>query len=157
MVVCPLRLTCHTDLTTCCRSDAENNGQGGLGQYPDGSVLLNKNVSVLYGLLQYTTKILKLLCLGAYAQARYTVVCLCVCVDCYSCSRINEVQVRVSIGFYSHVFLDSYLWICKIKLRSRVMPSFAYLECHCSLFRRVRSKLKLVYQVMLLVSSALER
>ena len=22
-----------------------------------------------------------------------------VCVDCYSCSRINEVQVRVSIGF----------------------------------------------------------
>ncbi len=26
-------------------------------------------------------------------------VCLCVCVDCYSCSRINEVQVRVSIGF----------------------------------------------------------
>ncbi len=43
------------------------------------------------------------LCLGAHAQARYTVVCLCVClsvcVDCYSCSRINEVQVRVSIGF----------------------------------------------------------
>ena len=30
--------------------------------------------------------------------------------------------------------------ICKIMLRSRVMPSFAYLECHCSLFRRVRSK-----------------
>ncbi len=26
-------------------------------------------------------------------------VCLCVCVECYSCSRINEVQVRVSIGF----------------------------------------------------------
>ncbi len=26
-------------------------------------------------------------------------VCLSVCVDCYSCSRINEVQVRVSIGF----------------------------------------------------------
>ncbi len=24
---------------------------------------------------------------------------VCVCVDCYSCSRINEVQVRVSIGF----------------------------------------------------------
>ncbi len=43
----------------------------------------------------------------AHAQARYTVVCLCVCVcvclsacvDCYSCLRINEVQVRVSIGF----------------------------------------------------------
>ena len=25
--------------------------------------------------------------------------CLSVCVDCYSCSRINEVEVRVSIGF----------------------------------------------------------
>ncbi len=25
--------------------------------------------------------------------------CLSVCVDCYSCSRINEVQVRVSISF----------------------------------------------------------
>ena len=44
-------------------------------------------------------------CLGAHAPARYMVVCLCVqsvcacvCVDCYSCSRINEVQVRVSIG-----------------------------------------------------------
>ncbi len=37
----------------------------------------------------------------AHAQARYTVVCVCiclsVCVDCYSCSRINEVQVGVSI------------------------------------------------------------
>ena len=31
-------------------------------------------------------------------EVRYTIVCLCVvCVDCYSCSRINEVQVR--IGF----------------------------------------------------------
>ncbi len=29
--------------------------------------------------------------------ARYTVVC--VCVDCYSCSMINKVQARVSIGF----------------------------------------------------------
>ncbi len=27
-----------------------------------------------------------------------TVVCLCVCVDCYSCSKMNSVQVRVSIG-----------------------------------------------------------
>ncbi len=33
-----------------------------------------------------------LLCLGAHAQVRYTVVCVCVCVlcvDCYSCSRIQ--------------------------------------------------------------------
>ncbi len=95
----------------------------------------------------------------AHTQARYTVVCLCVCVasevygsvfvclcvcvsvcvDCYSCSRINEVQVQVSIliGFYSHVFLDFNLWICKIMLRSRVMARFAYLEC---LFRAVRSE-----------------
>ncbi len=32
------------------------------------------------------------LCLGAYGS-------VFVCVECYSCSRINEVQVRVSIGF----------------------------------------------------------
>ncbi|XP_064386142.1 mucin-2-like isoform X2 [Halichondria panicea] len=36
-------LTCHTVYTGCCRSFAENNGQGGLGQwtYPDGSVIPN--------------------------------------------------------------------------------------------------------------------
>ncbi len=111
---------------------------------------------------------------------RYTVVCVCVCVCVCGCGcvgvgvcvracvrvcvcrlfqllkEINEVQVRVSIGFYSHVFLDSYLWICKIKLRSRIMPSFAYLECHCNLFGR---EAKLVHRVLLLylvVSSALE-
>ena len=40
---------------------------------------------------------------STHAQARYMVVYLCVylsvCVDGYSCSRINEVQVRVSEGF----------------------------------------------------------
>ncbi len=42
------------------------------------------------------------LCLGVHAQASVFVcvsVCMSVCVDCYSCSVINEVQVRVSIGF----------------------------------------------------------
>ncbi len=35
-------LTCHTDLTVCCRS-GDNNGMGALGQwtFPDGSVILN--------------------------------------------------------------------------------------------------------------------
>ncbi len=35
-------LTCHTDLTTCCRN-VDNNGMGGQGQwtYPDGRVILN--------------------------------------------------------------------------------------------------------------------
>ena len=37
-----------------------------------------------------------------------------VCVDCYSCSMINQVQARV----FSHVDLDCNLWICKIMLRS---------------------------------------
>ncbi|XP_064386873.1 sushi, von Willebrand factor type A, EGF and pentraxin domain-containing protein 1-like [Halichondria panicea] len=34
-------LTCHTDLTTCCRSNADNNGMGALGQwtYPNRSVI----------------------------------------------------------------------------------------------------------------------
>ncbi len=36
------RLTCHTDLTACCRG-IDHSGSGGLGQwtYPDGSVILN--------------------------------------------------------------------------------------------------------------------
>ncbi|XP_064388560.1 uncharacterized protein LOC135336619 [Halichondria panicea] len=40
-------LTCHTDLTTCCRNIGDNNGNGSLGQwtYPDGSVLLNNRDS----------------------------------------------------------------------------------------------------------------
>ena len=60
-------------------------------------------------------------------------VCLCVCVDCYSCARINEVQVRVSIGFFLVMLIRGFAKI--IMLCSRVMPSFTYLECHCSLFR----------------------
>ena len=41
---------------------------------------------------------------GIYGSV-FVRVCVCVCRP-YSCSRINEMQVRVSIGFYSHVFLD---------------------------------------------------
>ncbi len=37
-------------------------------------------------------------------------------------------------------------------LRSRVMPSFAYLECHCSLFRRTRSQTCLLSVTTLLSS-----
>ena len=50
-------------------------------------------------------------------------VCLSVCVDCYSCSRTNEVQVRVSIGF-----LDFNSWICKIILRSLVLLTWNGIE-----------------------------
>ncbi|XP_064386375.1 sushi, von Willebrand factor type A, EGF and pentraxin domain-containing protein 1-like isoform X2 [Halichondria panicea] len=44
-------LTCHTDLTTCCRSKADNNGMGTLGQwtYPDGSVVLQEGGSATAG------------------------------------------------------------------------------------------------------------
>ncbi len=45
---------------------------------------------------------------GAHAQVRYTVVCLSVCVECYSCSKINEEFLQA----FSHVFLDCSLWIC---------------------------------------------
>ncbi|XP_064386381.1 sushi, von Willebrand factor type A, EGF and pentraxin domain-containing protein 1-like isoform X2 [Halichondria panicea] len=43
-------LTCHTDLTTCCRNN-DNNGNGGLGQwmYPDGSVILWNSASATAG------------------------------------------------------------------------------------------------------------
>ncbi len=36
------------------------------------------------------------------------------CVDCYSCSGISELQVRVSIGFYKVFWGDFNVWICKI-------------------------------------------
>ncbi len=44
-------LFCHTDLTACCRSVADNGGNGGLGQwtYPDGSVILNNGDSTTAG------------------------------------------------------------------------------------------------------------
>ncbi len=40
-------LTCHTDLTTCCRSNDDNNGMGSLGQWtwPNGSLLLGNGAS----------------------------------------------------------------------------------------------------------------
>ncbi len=65
----------------------------------------------------------------------YVSVCLSVCVECYSCSRINEVQVRV-------------------------MARFAYLECHGIVAFSDQCEAKLVHVVLLLylaVSSALER
>ncbi len=49
----------------------------------------------------------------------------------------------------------SWIRICKIKLRSRVMPSFAYLECIAAFSEE--SVAKLVHRVLLVVSSALER
>ena len=44
-------LTCHTDSTTCCRSNADNNGNGSLGQwtYPNGSVILRNGASMTAG------------------------------------------------------------------------------------------------------------
>ena len=40
--------------------------------------------------------------------------CLCVCLECYSCSRINEVQVRVSIGTLTLTrILVRFSWIVK--------------------------------------------
>ncbi len=51
-------LTCHTDLTTCCRSNADNNGMGGLGQwtYPDGSVILSNGASLGAGQQFYSSR-----------------------------------------------------------------------------------------------------
>ncbi|XP_064386509.1 CUB and sushi domain-containing protein 1-like isoform X1 [Halichondria panicea] len=44
-------LICNTVYATCCRSNAENNGNGGLGQwtYPDGRVILNNAGSTTVG------------------------------------------------------------------------------------------------------------
>ncbi len=62
---------------------------------------------------------------------------VCVCLGCYSCSGINDVQVSDSIGLVRFFLVYR---ICKIMLRSRVTASFAYFESHCSLFRTVQSK-----------------
>ena len=44
-------LTCHTDLTACCRSVADSNGNGALGQwtYPNRSVILGNGASATAG------------------------------------------------------------------------------------------------------------
>ncbi len=44
-------LTCHSDLTACCRSNADNNDNGALGQwtFPDGSVILQNGGSATAG------------------------------------------------------------------------------------------------------------
>ncbi|XP_064386390.1 sushi, von Willebrand factor type A, EGF and pentraxin domain-containing protein 1-like [Halichondria panicea] len=51
-------LTCHTDFTTCCRSVADNNGNGALGQwtYPDGSVILGNGASATAGQQFYSVR-----------------------------------------------------------------------------------------------------
>ncbi len=38
-----------------------------------------------------------------------------------------------------------------------IMPSFAYLECHCSLFRRVRSRVLLLYLVVSMAAARVRR
>ena len=76
-------------------------------------------------------------CLGAHAQARYTVVCLCVSV-CQSVCLYRLLQLlkdQSSVSNKSFYRLLFNLW-----KQCFVLPSFAYLECHCSLFRRVRRK-----------------
>ncbi len=51
-------LTCHTDLTACCRSIADNNGNGALGQwtFPDRSMILKKGASMTAGQQFYIVK-----------------------------------------------------------------------------------------------------
>ncbi len=51
-------LTCHTDLTVCCRSAADNNRNGPLGQwtYPNGSVIQLNHVSLAAGDQFYVLK-----------------------------------------------------------------------------------------------------
>ena len=81
--------------------------------------------------------------------------CVCVCM-CRLLQMLKD-ESSASKSFYRLLVMDFNSWICKIMLCSRVMPSFAYLECHCSLFRRARSQT--CYRMLLLylvASSALE-
>ncbi len=54
-------LTCHTDLTTCCRS-SDNNGMGGLGQwtFPNGIVLLNNGGGQQFYINRNTPQLIRL-------------------------------------------------------------------------------------------------
>ncbi len=51
-------LTCHTDLTQCCRSEVDNNGNGDLGQWtqPDGNVVLSNAESQANGYTLYIAR-----------------------------------------------------------------------------------------------------
>ena len=83
-------------------------------------------------------------------------VCVCVCICVCRLLQLLKDESSASKSFYRLLVMFTWILIRGFVLRSRVMPSFAYLECHCSLFRRARS---LVYRVLLLylvVSSALE-
>ncbi len=53
--------------------------------------------------------------------------CVCVCVDCYSCSVINKVKVRASIGLLSR-FLGFQFVDLQTKALLSIMASFAYVE-----------------------------
>ena len=73
----------------------------------------------------------------ACASEVYGSVFVCLC----RLLQLLKDQSSASKSFYTLLVMDFNSWICKIMLRFRVnMPSFAYFECHCSLFRRVRSK-----------------
>ncbi len=86
-------------------------------------------------------------CASEVYSSVFVYLCVCVCRLVYSCSRINQVQVRVFIGFYSHVFL------LFVDLQNNALfSSHAYLECYCSLFRRVPSKTCLLSVATLLSS-----
>ncbi len=56
------RLTCHTDLMACCRSDADNNGMGPLGQwtFPNGSVVLKNGGGQQFYIVKTTAQVIEL-------------------------------------------------------------------------------------------------
>ncbi len=87
--------------------------------------------------------------------------CLCVCL-CRLLQLLKD-ESSASKSFYRLLVMFTWIlirWICKIMLRSRVMLSFAYLECHGIAAFSEEHVAKLVYRVLLLylvVSSALER
>ncbi len=74
----------------------------------------------------------------------FVCVCVSVCLSVCLCRLLQLLkdQRSASKGFYRLLVMFSWILIrgFKIMLRSRVMARFVYLECHCSLFRTVRSK-----------------
>ncbi len=85
----------------------------------------------------------QLLCLGTYVQARYTVVCLCVCLSVYrllySCSR--TITMKSFQGFQSRFLILIRGFTNNANWFSSYAQLCLYLKCHCSLLRKALEKL----------------
>ena len=63
------------------------------------SLLVKRSFAVFKAFLDLKIIMPRCACASEVYGSVFVCVCVSVCVDRYSCSRMNQVQVRVSIGF----------------------------------------------------------